>query len=149
MKKQSLVLLAGGILALASCNSGSTGNAEADQAKVDSIVNARVEEIRMQLLEENNAKINQMAQERADSIIAAMTGKPVAKKKAVTNKKETVTSSGDAKAANQMTNATVDEPKTGFQSHSDQDKKQGGFQSHSDQNKKDNGGFKSHSDQNK
>lgn len=82
MKKQSLLLITGGLLALASCNSENTGNAEAAQAKIDSMVNARVEQIRTELAAQNDSIINVMAMERADSIMAAMSGKKVVKKKA-------------------------------------------------------------------
>jgi len=81
MKKQSILLITGGILALASCNPDTSGNEEAMQAKVDSIVNARVEQIRMELEAKNDEYIMEMAIYRADSIMAAMSGKKTVAKK--------------------------------------------------------------------
>lgn len=75
MKKQSLLLITGGLLAMASCNTEPAGNAEDAQATIDSTVNARVEEIRLELQAQNDSIINEMAMYRADSIIAARTGK--------------------------------------------------------------------------
>lgn len=86
MKKQSLLLITGGLLALASCNTDTAGNNEEMQAKVDSMVNERVEEIRMELQMKNDSLINELAMYRADSIMAAMKGttvtRPKPKKKA-------------------------------------------------------------------
>lgn len=76
MKKQTLLLMAGGILALASCNNEQAADAGMNQAQVDSAVNARVEEIRAELMAQNDSLINALAQWKADSIIAAMKGKP-------------------------------------------------------------------------
>lgn len=75
MKKQSLLLITGGLLAMASCNTEPAGSAEDAQATIDSTVNARVEEIRLELQAQNDSIINEMAMYRADSIIAARTGK--------------------------------------------------------------------------
>lgn len=76
MKKQSLLLITGGILALASCNTN-TGNADDAQATIDSMVNERVEQIRMELEAKNDSLIMEMAIFRADSIMAASKGKTV------------------------------------------------------------------------
>lgn len=84
MKKQSLLLITGGLLALASCNTESANNADNSQAKIDSMVNARVEELRMELEAKNDSMINAMAMLKADSMMAEMakTGKkPAAKPK--------------------------------------------------------------------
>lgn len=81
MKKQSLLLITGGILAFASCSPDTSGNAEEMQAKVDSIVNARVDQIRLELQEKNDEYIMEMAIYRADSIMAIKTGKKVVAKK--------------------------------------------------------------------
>lgn len=70
-------------MAFASCNTDTSGNADEMQAKVDSIVNARVEQIRMDLEAKNNEYIMEMAIARADSIMAAMSGKKVVAKKPV------------------------------------------------------------------
>lgn len=80
MRKQSLLLAAAGVLALASCNT-ETGNADEAQAKIDSMVNARVDEIRMELKAKNDSIINELATWRADSIINAKKGKKVVKQK--------------------------------------------------------------------
>jgi hypothetical protein len=84
MKKQLLLLTAGGMLAFASCkNEAPVADAGASQAQIDSIVNARVEEIRAELMAQNDSLINALAQWKADSMIAAMKGaKPTASKPA-------------------------------------------------------------------
>ncbi|MBW7914040.1 MAG: hypothetical protein H3C54_10180 [Taibaiella sp.] len=75
MKKQSLLLITGGLLAMASCNTEPAATADNSQAKIDSMVNERVEQIRLELQAQNDSIINEMALYRADSIIAARTGK--------------------------------------------------------------------------
>lgn len=75
MKKQSLLLISGGLLALASCNTEPAADTGDTQAKIDSMVNERVEQIRLELQAQNDSIINEMAMYRADSIIAARTGK--------------------------------------------------------------------------
>jgi len=84
MKKQTLLLLAGGMLAFASCqNEAPAGNAGPSEAQIDSMVNARVEAIRSELMLQNDSLINALAQWKADSMIAAMKGaKPAATKPA-------------------------------------------------------------------
>jgi hypothetical protein len=72
MKKQSFLLIAGSLLTLAACQNNA--NEGANQAQVDSMVNARVEELRMEMMAQNDSIINAEAQRRADSIIAAMKG---------------------------------------------------------------------------
>lgn len=72
MKKQTLLLMAGGLMALASCNNNAGEATGASQAQIDSMVNARVEEIRTQMMASNDSLINAMAAMKADSIIAAM-----------------------------------------------------------------------------
>jgi hypothetical protein len=69
MKKQGLLLIAGGMLALASCqNNVSTGTSD---AQIDSMVNARVEELRTEMMMQNDSLINAMAIMKADSICGA------------------------------------------------------------------------------
>lgn len=80
MKKQSLLLVTAAMLVAASCNT-ETGNDDAAQAKIDSMVNARVDEIRIELKAKNDSIINELATWRADSIINAMKGKKVVKRK--------------------------------------------------------------------
>lgn len=73
MKKQSILFLAGGLLALASCNNNA-GNGGMTQAQVDSIVNIKVQEMTVQMQASNDSMINSVAQMKADSMIAAMKG---------------------------------------------------------------------------
>lgn len=63
---------------MASCNTEPAANADDAQAKIDSMVNERVDQIRMELQAQNDSLINAMAMYRADSIIAARSGKKVA-----------------------------------------------------------------------
>lgn len=70
MKKQ-LLLIAGTVLTLASCQN-EAANTTDNQAQIDSAVNARVEELRMEMMMQNDSIINAEAQRRADSIVAAM-----------------------------------------------------------------------------
>ena len=72
MKKQTLFLIAGGMLAFASCNNEGAGGYT--DAQVDSMVNARVELIQAELEAQNDSLINARAYEIADSIIAASKG---------------------------------------------------------------------------
>ncbi len=101
--KKSLLIAASSIIALASCNTD-TGSTDNSQAIIDSMVNERVEEIRMELQMRNDSIINELAMWRADSILAAKKGKkvvtpkPKPKKEEVTleevkEKKETTSSS--------------------------------------------------------
>jgi hypothetical protein len=77
MKKQTLFLMAGGLLAFASCNTETGGYTE---AYVDSVVNERVAQIQMELEEQNEARIHALALEKADSILAARAGKTTTKR---------------------------------------------------------------------
>ena len=72
MKKRSFLLIAGTLLTLAACQNNA--NNGADQAQIDSTVNARVEELRLEMMAQNDSIINAESQRRADSIIAAMKG---------------------------------------------------------------------------
>jgi len=71
MKKQSVLFIAGALMTLASCQNNATDTG-ANQAQIDSAVNARVEELRTQMMMQNDSLINAEAQRRADSMIAAM-----------------------------------------------------------------------------
>lgn len=73
MKKQSFLIMAGALLAFASCKNENTEGAF-NQAQVDSMVNARVEDMRVEMMRQNDSIINVMASQRADSIINAMKG---------------------------------------------------------------------------
>lgn len=87
MKKQLLLLTAGSMLVFASCQNEATPvDAGASQAQIDSIVNARVETIRAEMMAQNDSLINALAQWKADSIIAAMKGAKVAAPKPVVKK---------------------------------------------------------------
>ncbi len=86
MKKQTLFLMAGGLLAFASCNTETGGYTE---AYVDSVVNERVAQIQMELEEQNEARIHALALEKADSILAARAGKTTTTKKTTTTSKTT------------------------------------------------------------
>ncbi len=70
MRKQTLLFFAGAMLVMASCNT-TNQDTTADQATIDSMVNARVEELREQMMLENDSLINELAWMRADSIINA------------------------------------------------------------------------------
>jgi hypothetical protein len=91
MKKQVLLFMAGGVLAFASCNQPTETGMSDEQ--IDSTVNARVEEIRAEMMAQNDSMINVLAMERADSIIAAMkgTGSKSTGKKTTTTKTTTTT----------------------------------------------------------
>jgi hypothetical protein len=95
MKRQSLLFIAGGLMALASCTSepAATGN-DMSQAQIDSAVNARVEEMRIEMMASNDSFINEMALYKADSMCAAMKGKTVSKPRP-TASKPTVKSDGE------------------------------------------------------
>ncbi len=74
MRKQSFLFIAGAaLLALASCQPN-TNETAPDQAQIDSMVNARVEELRLEMLAQNDSLINALAIQKADSIVAAMKG---------------------------------------------------------------------------
>jgi hypothetical protein len=70
MKKQSFLLLAGTFLTITACNT--TNDNQYSEAQIDSMVNARVDEMRLQMMTQNDSLINALAAQRADSIIAAM-----------------------------------------------------------------------------
>lgn len=156
MKKQALFLMAGALVAFASCNTAP--NEGASEAQIDSMVNARVEEIRLDMMAQNDSLINAMAQLKADSIIAEMKGGKKAPAKATTKNNTT-------QAAGSSGGTLTKEPTNsggGLKSKSDQNKANdkntvqgGGLKSQSDQNRTANpnkvqsGGLKSQSDQNK
>lgn len=110
MKKQILLLMAGGVMIMASCNQpAETGMSD---AQIDSMVNARVETIRAEMMAQNDSLINVMAIEKADSIIAAMkSGKPAAKKAAAAPKKPQVETVGNG--STQTTTAPATSPNAG------------------------------------
>ncbi len=95
MKKQTLLLMAGGMLAIASCNNNA-GDAGMSQASIDSMVNARVEEIRTEMMKQNDSLINALATIKADSIIEAMKSgnKPASKPAAKPTTKNSASTKG-------------------------------------------------------
>lgn len=117
MKKQSLLLITGGILAFASCNTDTAATNDNSQAKIDSMVNERVEMIRAELEAKNDSLINDMAMYRADSIMAAMSGKkaPVRKPatkpvtEEVTSEKPKSTNPKDSRFGGEKDNTTKKE----------------------------------------
>lgn len=103
MKKQTQFLIAAGILALAaSCNTGTASDPAAEAAKIDSMANARLEELKLELMARNDSTIMALARERADSILLAMGKKPTttAPKRVITRDKGTSTSDVTDKASN-------------------------------------------------
>ncbi len=115
MKKQTLLLLAGGMLALASCqNEAPAVSAGPSEAQIDSMVNARVEAMRSELMAQNDSLINALAQWKADSMIAAMKGskpaaapKPVAKPKPAETPKPKTVGNGKPSMSGNTTPGTV------------------------------------------
>ncbi len=81
--------MAGGLMSLASCTT-ETRESDMSQAQIDSTVNARVEEIRVEMMRQNDSLINAMAQIKADSIIAAMKGGKAVTTKTTTTRTTTV-----------------------------------------------------------
>ena len=153
MKKQALFLMAGAIVAFASCNTAT--NEGTSEAQIDSMVNARVEEIRLEMMAQNDSLINAMAQMKADSIIAAMKGGKKVTTKTTTTRTTTVNGNSETTTSKSASGG-------GLKSHSDQNRvndkntvQGGGLKSQSDQNRTTNpnskasGGLKTQSDQNK
>jgi len=159
MRKQTILLLAGGLLTFAACKNESADSGGFTQEYVDSAVNARVMELQVQMQASNDSVINALATWKADSMIAAAKGqKPTTPKPRVNNP-------GSATAPPPP---PVEPPKPptvqsgGLKSQSDQNRVKdknsvqgGGLKSKSDQNKtKDQngvqgGGLKSQSDENR
>lgn len=100
MKKQSKLIIAAGIIALAaSCNNSNPTVEGADQAFIDSAVNARVDELRIEMMMQNDSIINVLAQQRADSILDAMASKKTGtkrapKRKVISRDKGTISTGG-------------------------------------------------------
>ena len=59
MKKQSFLLLAGALLTITACNT--TNDNQYSEAQIDSMVNARVDEMRLQMMAQNDSMINALA----------------------------------------------------------------------------------------
>ena len=146
MKKQSLLLMGGALLACASCQQENTAGGFT-QEQVDSIVNVRVQEQMITLQASNDSVINAVAQWKADSIIAAMKGNAPATPKPTTRNTTVNNGGGTATESNNT--------RGGIQSKSDQNKSEtrGGIESKSDQAKSEEkssgrrGGIQSKSDQ--
>lgn len=76
MNKYSLLLISGALLTFSACEVEHEDGVDS-QAVIDSMVDARTEEIRMELEMKNDSIINELAMWRADSILAARSGKRV------------------------------------------------------------------------
>lgn len=143
MKKHALLMLAGGLLAFASCNNPAADSG-ASQAQIDSMVNARVDAIRAEMTASNDSMINALAQIKADSMMVAMkpgssvtttTTRTVKNPKPTTKPTEQPVKQGGIKGRSDQSNTNSG----GIRSHSDQ--------SQTEQNKNGGGGLRSHSDQ--
>lgn len=75
-KSKSIWLLSGAALAFgfASCTQDTAMNT-ASQATIDSIVNAKVDSIRISMMASNDSLIEALAYQKADSIVAALNAK--------------------------------------------------------------------------
>jgi len=75
-KSKSIWLLSGAALALglASCSQDTAMNS-ASQATIDSMVNAKVDSIRISMMASNDSLIEALAYQKADSIVAALNAK--------------------------------------------------------------------------
>lgn len=71
--------MAAGLILFAACNTN-TPEAGMSESQIDSMVNARVDVIKAEMMAKNDSIINAMAQMKADSMIEAMKGNTVAKK---------------------------------------------------------------------
>lgn len=135
MKKQSLILITGAMLAFASCNTENAANSDDSQAKIDSMVNERVEQIRMELAAKNDSLIMEMAMYRADSIMAAMSGKKAPKRRTPAPKPQPTLKDNGGNSGDMSGNSGTNDNK--FKSSSDANKQSGTdkFKSKSDANK--------------
>lgn len=74
--KNSVFALIASVLFLASCNSGGEGMSQSEfDAKVDSLVGIKLEEVNRQAMEDRERRIAIEVKAKADSIVAAVTGK--------------------------------------------------------------------------
>src|SRR5690606_11146834 len=75
-KSKSIWLLSGAALALglASCSQDTAMNS-ASQATIDSMVNVKVDSIRISMMASNDSLIEALAYQKADSIVAALNAK--------------------------------------------------------------------------
>lgn len=114
MMKQTKFLIAASIVALASsCNSGTAGDPAADAAKIDSMANARLDELKLELMARNDSTIMALARERADSILVSMGNKPTPKpqpKRVISRDKGTATTNtGEKDSPKDETKGTVND----------------------------------------
>ena len=107
MKKQTLLVLAGGLLTFAACTNENQGGGYT-QEQVDSIVDARVAEMQIQMQMSNDSAINALAQWKADSMIAAAKGQAPSTPKP----KVKGTSSGGGGTTHSTTTTTPTTPST-------------------------------------
>lgn len=102
MRKSALFVAMGSLLAFASCDSG-TDMSNTD-AIIDSTVDARVEEIRMDLMRQNDSIIHAMAIERADSIMSAAKSTPTRARKPTSSSSSSTTPTEKAEEPKEPTN---------------------------------------------
>jgi hypothetical protein len=119
MKKQTLLLLAGGLLTIASCTSepGATGGYTQEQ--MDSAVTARVAELQGQMQASNDSAINALAQIKADEMIAAMKGGSTIKKTTVKSNPTTTTTTTTTTPPVKAKNDVTDRNNTGTRNNND------------------------------
>jgi len=157
-KSKSIWLLSGAALAVgfASCTQDTAMNT-ASQATIDSIVNAKVDSIRISMMASNDSLIEVLAYQKADSIVAALNAKSsgskapvvVPKPKPKPTPEPVKPGTGGLKPVREAEKSTG-----GLKGQADQNKDGGGLRSKSDQEKQEKsqqggGGLRSHSDQNK
>jgi hypothetical protein len=154
MKKQALLIVAGGLMIFASACNNQQSNTPS-QGQVDSMVNARVDKMQDDMQAKNDSIINAQAKAQADSIAIATKADSIAKamnEKNVSKKTTTTThKASNGKTTTTTTTTTTETPKPGgLKGSSDQNNTNtGGLKSHSDQSQstKSGGGLRSHSDQ--
>jgi len=156
-KSKSIWLLSGAAIAfgLASCTQ-EAGMNTASQTTIDSIVNAKVDSIRISMMASNDSLIEALAYQKADSIVASLNAKPSGSKAPVVvppkpkpTPEPVRPETGGVKPVRE-----AEQSAGGLKSQSDQNKDGGGLRSKSDQAKQEKsqqggGGLRSHSDQNK
>lgn len=90
MRKHTLLLVSGAMIAFASCNSSNDNKANS-QATIDSLANVKAAEIQAQVQAKNDSTIKAVAQAKADSIMNYEKGVAKGKMEANATKKHTNT----------------------------------------------------------
>lgn len=88
MRKHTLLLVSGAMIAFASCNSSNDNKANS-QATIDSLANVKAAEIQAQVQAKNDSTIKAVAQAKADSIMNYEKGVAKGKMEANATKKHT------------------------------------------------------------